>query len=95
MVDSEKIVVSQQYAPSDLGEMTRHILGELPLKMAGIVYILYVILNSDVFNNRVLERIPGAVRDIGIPTTKGTLIAGLVLCIFFVMFDVLTKNGVM
>lgn len=94
MCDSDKITVAKQYAPSDLGELTRHMVGELPLKMAGILYILYVLLNSDVFIHRVLERVPGAVRDVDVPTTKGTLLTGMVLCIFFIIFQLLVTKQV-
>jgi hypothetical protein len=93
-MDSEKIVVSQKYHPSDFGEILKHLIHELPVKMAFIVFMLYIILSSDVFINRVLGRIHGAISGIDTPSTYGTVVTGLLLTLFYIIFDVLVRKEV-
>lgn len=93
-MDSEKIIVSKKYHPSDFGEILKHLICDLPVKMAFILFALYLILSSDVFINRVLGRMQGAISGIDTPSTYGTVMTGLLLTLFYMIFDVLVRKQV-
>ena len=94
MADSEKIVVSKKYRPSDFREMISGVLSEIPCKMMFILFIIYIFLSSDVFINRVVSRMDGAVNYIDTLSTYGTVLTGILQVMVYAVFDVLVKKEV-
>ena len=64
------------------------------IKMAGWLFVIFILLCSDVFIDQVLRKINGAA-DIDSTTTKGTIIQGICLCIAFLILESLMDNEVL
>lgn len=94
MADSEKITVSKKYCPSDFGQMLREVVGMIPVKMMFIMFAIYMFLNSDVFINRVMARVNGAVNFTDTLSTYGTVITGVLLVMMYAVFDILVRKDV-
>lgn len=63
-------------------------------KMMIILFILFIIITSDVFIDRILAKFNGAV-NLNIPTAWGTVIQGVVLVLAYVLFDILVTYDVL
>lgn len=63
-------------------------------KMMIILFLLFIIITSDVFVDRILSRFGGAV-NLNIPTTWGTVLQGLLLVFSYVLFDILVTYEVL
>lgn len=63
------------------------------LKLIAFLYLIFLFVTSDVFVNKILGRINGAV-DYRCPTTKGAFIQGLILVMLFVSVDAVISGGV-
>ena len=92
MLDSEPISVSK--APDDFGSMVFELIASINFKMAFLLLVVYLLLTSDVFINRVLSKFPGAV-EYKNSTSYGTVITGVLLVLFYMCTDVLIRAGVL
>lgn len=93
--DSEKVEVSKNKGPSDLSPVLGQALGRLPVKLLFYIFVIYLILSSDVFVKRVLYYFKGATNELGSATTTyGTIITGILLVIFVAIIDVMIKQKI-
>ncbi len=58
------------------------------------LFFMYLFVNSDVFTHRVLTNINGAL-DYGVLTTTGIVSQAIVLCIGFIIIDLLVRQEVL
>jgi hypothetical protein len=79
--------------PDDLAGVMVGVFGLANLKLLFILFLLYIFVNCDMFIDKILGKVDGAVADGRMPTTKGTVIAGLILVLLFVIADVLVRYG--
>ena len=90
--DSDPVIVcsgSTDDFVSIITDMMKHI----QFKLFGLIFILFLILNTDVFINRVLSQFDGAV-DTKQPTSYGILLLGLFLMIGCVLLDATIRQGI-
>jgi len=84
----DKIEVSKKNRPEDFSSMIGGIFSGIKFKIIILIFISYIFLHNDIFISRVLSRIDGAVGELGkCPTTKGTIILGILLVIFYILID--------
>lgn len=92
--DSEVITVSADKTPSDLSPVFVGMLGKIPFKQLVIVFIIYIFISSDVFIKRILNNVDGAVGYNNSPTTKGTVITGVLLVLLVAISGVLIDRDI-
>jgi hypothetical protein len=91
VVDSEPIKVVK---PNDaVGSMFVDLLSRINIKVALFLLFTFVILSSDVFTNRILSSVSGAVNG-KISTNYGTFLQGMLLAISYIIIDILVRNNV-
>lgn len=78
----------------DFGPMVVDGLSQIPFKMMIILYVLYVVFNSDIFNDRVLGKMDGAIEFGSQPSSYGVAVVGLIFVIFYAAFQVLQDKGI-
>lgn len=76
----------------DLPSMFMLLLSNINIKIAVFIYLIGILLLSDVFVKNVLSQFPDAVGTMGIPTTKGTLLQLLFLVILYLIVDLLVQG---
>ena len=76
---------NQKDVASDFPSIIASLIIDLPWMSGIFVFIVFIMLNSDVFINSALSKISGTVKN-AVPTTKGTLISGLILSLTFIIF---------
>lgn len=79
---------------SEMMNMTSDMLGGFNFRILLFLYLIFIIICSDVFVDRVLTKFDGAV-DMHVPTTYGTCVQGGLLVGAFVVADVLVKMEVL
>lgn len=84
-VDSDPIMVSGR-CPDDFTSIVLDIVGSIQFKLFGMMLLIFIIISSDVFINRVLSGFQGAV-DQKCPTSWGTFLQGLFLVLTCVLID--------
>lgn len=94
MNDSDPVRASSKKQPSDLTPVVGNIFKKIPWKLMIYVFIIYLLLSSDVFIKAILNNINGAVGFSNSPTTYGTIITGLLLVIFVAITDILIKQKI-
>ena len=102
MADSESIVVPKETAdskgtknkerPDDLTSLFTDVFKFSNIKIALFIFFLFIILSSDIFIDKMLSKVTGAV-DGRCPTGKGTIIQGLLLVLCYIIFDMLVRGG--
>lgn len=92
LVDSEPIKISEK-SPDALTSMFGDMIGSIQYKLFGLMFIVFLILSSDMFINRVLSKIDGAV-DMKYPTNYGTMLQGMFLAIIMIIIDALIKQKI-
>lgn len=93
--DSEKVEVSKNKGPSDLSPVLGQALGKVQVKLLFYMFIIFLILSSDVFVRRVLYYFKGATNEMGTATTTyGTIITGILLVIFVAIIDIMIKQKI-
>jgi hypothetical protein len=85
--DSEPIDDSPDDIASVISEM-----GSNTIKMFIILFIIVVIVNSDVFIDRVLSDSDGVYASGRHATGKGVLVQGVTVASLYVVFDLLTRH---
>jgi hypothetical protein len=91
VLDSDPI--TQGRCPDDLASVVLDAISCIQFKLFGLMLVVFIILSSDVFINRVLSKFNGAV-DYKCPTSYGTWLQGLFLVIACVIIDVAIKQNV-
>lgn len=79
-------------APDDITAMFADFIAGIPVKFALIMYIIYLVINSDVFVNRVLTAFAGATQ-YGYASTWGVMIQGMFMVIAMILVDGLMRQG--
>lgn len=92
--NSEIITVSDKHAPSSLDSVVGKAVEIVPIKLLIFIFIIYLLLSSDVFNEIILSRIDGAVGFGGKPSTYGTVLTGVALVSGIGLADVLIKKQI-
>lgn len=78
----------------DFAPMVIDGLSQIPFKMMFILYVLYLVFNSDIFNERVLGKIDGAIEFGSQPSSYGVAVVGLLFVIFYATFQVLSDKKI-
>lgn len=90
--DSDPISVCTR-RPDDFTHMMVEIMSEVQYKLFFLIFIIFIILNSDVFINRILSKFDGAVE--GHHTKSwGTILQGTFLVLGAIGLDAMIKNNV-
>lgn len=92
--DSEPVTTSGNNKPTDLNPVVFGIFSAIPFKHMALLFIIFILLSSDVFISRILGKLDDTVGYNGAVTTKGTIITGLLLVILFALSDLLIKKNV-
>jgi len=93
--DSTKVKVSKKHQPSDLHTVAGTALSKVPAKLMFYMFIIYLLLSSDVFIKRILSNFSNAVTTFNSSTTTyGTIITGILLVISLACIDFLIKQDV-
>lgn len=75
---------------SELGELVKDFVGKIPFLVSFILFIIYLVISSDVFFSRVLKKIDGATQLENI-TTYGIVVQGIILSISFILVDIIVN----
>ena len=93
--DAEVITVSEKNTPSTLDAVAGEAMKIISFKLLFFLFIIYILLSSDVFNEIILSNIDGAMGFGGKATTYGTIITGILLVLFVSISDVLIKKSIL
>jgi len=66
-------------------------LRQLNWKMYGLLFIIFILITSDVFIDRILSKFSGAVSGTD-ATSYGTVIQGIMLVLFYMIIEFICKN---
>lgn len=83
--DSDPIAVSNR--PDDFTALITDGISGIQYKLILFLFLIFLIITSDVFTNRVLTKFKGAV-DYKYPTNYGTVLQGVFLVLFYIVIDV-------
>jgi len=87
-MDSDEITISKKHKPSDFVCLTGGIISKINFKMMFILFLIYIFIHNDVFINRVLTQIDNKSSKVGpCPTTRGTIILGIILVLVYITVD--------
>lgn len=75
----------------DLVSVSGGLLKQINWKTALYLFVIGIIIFSDIFTDHVLNKIPDSTND-GIPNTKGSMFQLLLLILAFLILDLLVKN---
>ncbi len=90
--DSSPIVATAD-APTDLTSAIVDIASHVQYKLMGMMLIIFLFINSDVFVNRALSAFSGAV-DFKCATSYGVILQGIFLVIAMIVMDVAIKQKI-
>ena len=96
MVDYETIEEPDDISKSDghdFPAMTLSLFGKVNIKVAVFLFILSVLIFSDIFVRNVLIGFGTAVDQVNCPTTSGTLIQITMLVIGYIILDLLVQGN--
>lgn len=91
-VDSDRISISK--CPDELSTMLFDALSGINWKIVFMLLLIYMIISSDVFINRVLSKFKWAT-DGKDTTSWGTFLQGLFMAIFFIIADIAIKQKIL
>ena len=96
MSDSDPIQVSPKHTPSDFDPIVGELFAGLHLKLLAFLFIIFLFLTSDTFIESFLKKMDGAVAEqcTVSTTTYGTTIQGILLVLFYIIFDILIKKQI-
>jgi hypothetical protein len=84
--DSDAIIVCDGRPLDDFVTVFTEILGNIQFKLFALILIMFLILHTDIFVKRILNKFQGAV-DMNHPTYYGVLLMGLFLVIGCICLD--------
>ncbi len=90
--DSDPITVRGK-CPDDLTSVIFDILSSVQYKLLGLMLVIFLILSSDVFINRILSQFNGAVNH-KCATSWGTYLQGLFLVLGCITVDIAVKQKI-
>lgn len=91
VLDSDPIVTS--CGPDDFASLITDGLGGIQYKLVLFLFLIFLIITSDVFTNRVLTSFKGAV-DYKSPTNYGAFLQGIFLVLFYIIINVGIQHGI-
>lgn len=90
-LDSEPIASVR--APDAIGSVFVDLISKINYKIAIFLFILFVLISSDVFVSRVLGHIPNATKGAS-SSNYGTFIQSMFLAVGYIIMDILVRNEV-
>lgn len=90
--DSDPIMVNKK-VPDDLCAVILDIISHVQFKFLGMMLMIFLFINSDVFINRALSKFKGAV-DFKCPTSWGVILQGLFLVIIMIGIDAFIRQKI-
>lgn len=91
--DSDYITVDESLIGDNGMDMAAAAINAIPYKWLIGVFVMFMIVSSDMFIARVLSRFDGAVL-LRYPTNWGTIIQGLFLTLAMLLIDGLLRHGI-
>ncbi len=94
--DSEELIfVDCNNRNNDLFGVTGKLYDNIKWKISFFIFILYIILNSDIFVENILSKFIKGTYDQSSdkPTERGILVSGVVLSILYITIDLIYENG--
>lgn len=79
--------------PDDFASAIVGLFSSFNLKFIIFLFIAFLFVSSDIFIEKILNKIDGTTISGRETTTKGTIIQGIVLILFFMGIDVVLKTG--
>jgi hypothetical protein len=79
-------------SPGDFPSLFADLFMKINWKIAFFLFILFIIINSDIFIDKCLGKIPGAVTNMT-PTGKGTVVQAACLVLFYIILDGIISAG--
>lgn len=76
----------------DFSDMLVNANKQFSWKIAGLLFIVYLILNSDIFIENVLGGISQTLHDKNDPTDIGIIVSGLLMVIAYIIFSVIRES---
>jgi len=94
MSDSEVLIrdegsTNTKSPPDDLSSLVSDLCHNIPVKMSILLFLVIMIVNSDVFIENILIFIPGS-SVAGQPTSFGTILQALIIVLTFILISVFT-----
>lgn len=89
----ETEVETTKQKPNDLAEVAAGAILSINFKSLIFLFILYIFITSDIFNDKFLSRFSNSVENRN-PTTKGSFIAGFTLVILYMFADLAIEHGI-
>jgi hypothetical protein len=77
--------------PGDFPSLFADLFMRINWKMAFFLFLIFIILTSDVFIDKALRKIPGSVNNMT-STNKGSVIQGVFLVLFFIIMDAVISS---
>lgn len=77
--------------PDELSSMFAGMLTNINYKLYIFIFFLFIFITSDIFVDKILNKFSDSVEH-RIPTSKGTFIQALFLCLFIFILDLVIKN---
>ncbi len=78
---------------NDFPSMFRGLFNAIPWKLAIIQFIIFFLVMTNMFSERILSKMKNSWVDGSTPTTSGTIAIGIMLSISLILFDLLIKSG--
>lgn len=94
--DFDPIIIEAKNETGDLYEVSNKLYDLLNIKLAAILFFLYMLLNSDLFAEHTLSKIFLGTynKEQDKLTDKGIIIAGIILSLTYLVLDVLDKKNI-
>jgi hypothetical protein len=97
-IDSEPITVkdfNKSKNKGDLFHVCSKVYDTMKLKLAGMLFVIFIILNSDVYAENILGNFFNNSYDHSCDgiTEKGIIISGIIMVILYLLLDSLYENG--
>lgn len=90
--DSDPIMISGK-CPDDLTSVIMDIASNVQYKLFMLIFLMFIILSTDVFVNRILSKFKGAT-EVKVIQSWGVMIQGLFLLISMITLDAAIKNKI-
>ena len=98
MADTEVIEKGKEHLlnpPDDMSSYVMDIMSEIPLFLIVVAAILYVLLDSSIYNNKILAKINSEyIDDVGNKTSNGIIITGIIFGIILGLLNLLHTSNI-
>jgi hypothetical protein len=91
-LDSSPIILKSK-KPDSISVMLLDIISLIQYKFLGLMFVMFILINSDVFINRILSTFKGAV-NYKLATNWGTVLQGLMLVLIMIIIDALIRQNI-